>query len=145
MKVPRNGSVYVDGIQYCDPTPVEMPLGYQVPESIHSMINRLCTDRVTQMELEKQNGGQDSEEEADDFEVNDGEELDFEKSGYQMTDLQEEYVDLKTLRADSETHAEAEVAQRVEEQRKTQEKQKVKRVRKSRVDPVEDDPEVEAQ
>lgn len=138
MKIPKGGSVYVDGVQYCDPTPVEMPLGYQVPESLESMIHRLCSDRVMQMELAKQNGGMDSEEESDDFSVDEGDELDFEKSGHQMTEMQEEYVDLKTLREDSEVHATREVDEKVEQSKKREEKQKVKRSRADKSDHGED-------
>lgn len=130
IKIPRGGSVYINGEQFCDPTPIEMPLGYQVPESLESMIARMCTDRVMQMELAKQNGGQDTEEEADDFEVSTAEDIDFESSGHQMTDMQEEYVNLDQLRKDSEAHAEREVAQKLESAKQAKAKRKVRKAGK---------------
>ncbi|AXH74145.1 MAG: hypothetical protein [Microviridae sp.] len=137
-KIPKGGSIYVDGSQYCDPTPIEMPLGYQVPESLESMIARMCTDRVMQMELARQNSGQDSEEEADDFEVDGDDDLDFQDAGHQMTEMQEEYVDLKKLREDSELHAEREIAERVE-QEKSKKKRKVRVDKEDSAESIEGD------
>lgn len=127
-----------------DPTPVEMPLGYQVPESLESMIARMCRDQQMQMELSRINGGMDTEEEADDFEIEEADDLDFGPTGHQMTEMQEEYVDLKRLRKDSEDHAAREVAERVERDRqKAEKKRKVKRSRKVEQDPDEDVPDEE--
>lgn len=66
-----------------DKTPVEMPLGYERPESLESMIARMV--RVHSQIAEKH--GAESFEEADDFDTDDDVEL---VSPYQLTDMQEE-------------------------------------------------------
>lgn len=66
-----------------DKTPVEMPLGYEKPESLESMIARMI--RHTSTMAQKQ--GFESEEEANDFDDDDDNEM---KSEYQFTDMQEE-------------------------------------------------------
>lgn len=66
-----------------DKTPVEIPLGYEKPEPLESMIARMV--RVHSMEAVRQ--GLESFEEADDFNV-DEEEVPL--STYQQTQMQEE-------------------------------------------------------
>lgn len=66
-----------------DNTPVEMPLGYEKPESLESMIARMVQD-VSRRAKEK--GTVETFEEADDFDDNEPEL----KSPYQMTDMEEE-------------------------------------------------------
>jgi len=66
-----------------DKTPVEMPLGYEKPESLESMIARMI--RTTSVQAAK--AGFETAEEADDFDDDDEGEL---KSEYQFTDMQEE-------------------------------------------------------
>lgn len=67
-----------------DQTPVEMPLGYERPESLEQMIARM----VRFQSDKAQRHGLESFEEADDFDVADSEgDL---MSPYQMTDMQEE-------------------------------------------------------
>lgn len=66
-----------------DKTPVEMPLGYEKPESLESMIARMI--RTTSIQAEK--AGFETAEEADDFDDDDEGEM---KSEYQFTDMQEE-------------------------------------------------------
>lgn len=67
-----------------DPRPVEMPIGYEHPEPLESMIARM-------VRLESERAGQqglETFEEADDFDVDDDEgEL---VSPYQMSTMQEE-------------------------------------------------------
>lgn len=68
-----------------DPTPVELPVGYEHPESLEAMIARMI-----RVEAHKSLGeGVESFEEADDFDVEDDGEL---VSEYQMNEMQEEYV-----------------------------------------------------
>lgn len=67
-----------------DKTPVELPVGYHPPETLEAMIARLV--RYESSRAEKV--GQETFEEADDFEVaDDAGEF---HSPYQMTDMQEE-------------------------------------------------------
>lgn len=66
-----------------DPTPVEMPLGYERPESLQSMIARMVRTFSDQAQKE----GAESFEEADDFDIDDDSEI---VSPYQMNDMQEE-------------------------------------------------------
>lgn len=68
-----------------DPTPVEMPIGYEHPESLESMIARLVHNESRRAKSQ----GQESFEESDDFDMDDDSEI---ISEYQMTDMQEEYV-----------------------------------------------------
>lgn len=67
-----------------DNTPVEMPLGYEKPESLESMIARMV-DSVSRRA--KESGKVETFEESDDFD-DDETEL---TSPYQMTDMEEEY------------------------------------------------------
>lgn len=67
-----------------DQTPVEMPLGYERPESLESMIARM----VRNFSAQAQAHGDETFEEADDFDMNDDSEL---VSPYQLTDMQEEH------------------------------------------------------
>lgn len=67
-----------------DPTPVEMPLGYERPESLESMIARM----IQTVNVRASKSGQvETFEEADDFETDDDPDL---KSPYQLTDMEEE-------------------------------------------------------
>lgn len=67
-----------------DPTPVEMPLGYERPESLESMIARM----IQTVNVRAAKSGQvETFEESDDFETDDEPDL---KSPYQMTDMEEE-------------------------------------------------------
>lgn len=68
-----------------DKTPVELPLGYEVPESLEQMMARMI--RVHSMIA--QNNGAESFEEADDF--NTGESDDF-VSDYEMKTMEEEFI-----------------------------------------------------
>lgn len=68
-----------------DPTPVELPVGYEHPESLEQMIARMIRFESARAEAE----GLESFEEADDFDVSDDVVL---VSDHQMTDMQEEYV-----------------------------------------------------
>lgn len=83
-----------------DPTPVEMPIGYEHPESLESMIARL-------VRVESQRAvasGEESFEESDDFDVDDDNEL---TSEYQMSNMQEEYVDESAREASRKSPAKA--------------------------------------
>lgn len=68
-----------------DPTPVELPVGYEHPESLEAMIARM----IRYESLRAEEAGLESFEEADDFDVSDDVVL---VSEHQMTDMQEEYV-----------------------------------------------------
>lgn len=69
-----------------DPTPVEMPIGYEKPESLESMIARMVR---AESALAAKGGTMETFEEATDFDDNDEGEL---VSQFQMTDMQEEYM-----------------------------------------------------
>lgn len=68
-----------------DTTPVEMPIGYERPESLASMIARMINSTELQRAAQKQ--GLETFEESDDFEMDDDGEL---VSPYQLTDMQED-------------------------------------------------------
>ncbi|AXH74273.1 MAG: hypothetical protein [Microviridae sp.] len=71
-------------------TPVEMPIGYERPESLSSMIARMIHSNELQRAAHKQ--GLETFEEADDFDGDDEGEM---VSPYQMTDMQEEHPYVK--------------------------------------------------
>ena len=58
-----------EGAEILDPTPVEIPIGFERPESIQSMIRRLVLD--PQLREELQNQGAETFDEADDFDIAD--------------------------------------------------------------------------
>lgn len=76
------------GEQIPDNTPVELPLGYEHPEDLQSIIRRMVTDAVIVAAQEAD--GVDTEEEADDFDVMDEEGV--APSNYEYTEMQEEQV-----------------------------------------------------
>lgn len=73
------------GQEVPDPRPVAIPLGYETPESLQSMIARMVD--VHSRLASKQ--GLESFEEADDFNI-DGEDDSGLLSGYQLSQMQEE-------------------------------------------------------
>lgn len=68
-----------------DPTPMEMPVGYEQPESLESMIRRMISNN----EYLNHFKGAESEEEADDFDVSDDE---LPASPYEFQDMREEFL-----------------------------------------------------
>lgn len=68
-----------------DTTPVEMPIGYERPESLASMIARMINSTELQRAAQKQ--GLETFEESDDFDMDDDGEM---VSPYQLTDMQED-------------------------------------------------------
>lgn len=76
-----------EGQEVPDQKPVELPIGYNHPETLQQMISRMV--RVYSIQAAKQE--LESFEEADDFET---EEEEF-KSSHQMTDMQEEHPPYK--------------------------------------------------
>lgn len=70
-----------------DKTPVSMPLGYERPEPLESMIARMI--RVESVKAQSQ--GKETFEESDDFDVDD-DDIKF-TSDHQFTDMQEEELD----------------------------------------------------
>lgn len=75
------------GQEVPDQRPIELPIGYNQPETLQQMIARMVRiHSVVAMKKEME-----SFEEADDFET---EEEEF-KSSHQMTDMQEEYPPYK--------------------------------------------------
>lgn len=67
VHVPPGSSVYVDGAQVPDPTPVAMPLGFERPESLESMMLRL----VHAVSRGQADIGEESIDDANDFDVDD--------------------------------------------------------------------------
>lgn len=65
-----------------DQTPVEIPVGFNQPESLESIMARMIETRFNQMAEER---GQETFEEADDFDVSDEHELP--KTPYEMVDM----------------------------------------------------------
>lgn len=66
------GRSYVDpvsGVEYPDPTPVQIPVGFERPESIQETIRRLVRDPAMRADLE--NADAETFEEADDFDIPD--------------------------------------------------------------------------
>lgn len=97
--IPKNGSLYDDrGFQWCDQTPVEMPLGYSPPESLASMVERLCSMQDFRKQQEK--AGNETFEEADDFDVGDEDEPMF--VGHEFTEMAEEELRVEARRAADE-------------------------------------------
>lgn len=74
--------------QICDQTPIELPLGYQHPEDIQTMIARMVTNAEILRKQEEE--GVDTEEEADDFDVMEEEIV--VPSNHEYTEMQEERV-----------------------------------------------------
>jgi len=71
-----------------DCTPVSLPVGYERPESLESMIARMV--KIESLKAAKE--GKESFEESDDFDITDEEEVKF-TSDHQFTDMQEEEID----------------------------------------------------
>lgn len=70
-----------------DKTPVELPIGYRAPETLEQLIARLVRNQQTQNYIAAQ--GAETFEEADDFDVDDDQEM---TSPYEMNQMQEEYI-----------------------------------------------------
>ncbi len=72
-----------------DNTPVEVPVGYGHPTPLRDQMKMWIRE---EMSLAAELEGEESFEEADDFDVDDVDEVDL-ASPYEMTELQEEFVD----------------------------------------------------
>lgn len=81
------------GQQIPDQTPIEVPLGFQKPETIEQKMQRLIR---TEISARAEEHGMESFEEADDFDVPDDEDdnMDLWESQYQMTEMQEQYFEI---------------------------------------------------
>lgn len=110
-----------------DKTPVAMPIGYERPESLQSMIARMVHSHALMTAAQKQ--GMETFEESDDFDVDDEGDL---TSPYQMTDMQEEYVTPKpqTQQPNRRRQSDKESATGLGTE-KTQEEQKAKQAQES--------------
>lgn len=71
------------GREVPDPNPIEMPVGYERPESLEEMIARM----VNVVSRQAADAGYESEDEANDFDINNEE---IPNSPYQYDDMQEE-------------------------------------------------------
>lgn len=76
------------GQEIPDPTPVAMPVGYEFPESLDSIVSRMVRGRIERV---AQSEGFESEVEANDFDVQ-NEDEGLELSKYQYQAMEEEYV-----------------------------------------------------
>lgn len=76
------------GQEIPDPTPVAMPLGYERPESMESMIARMVRLHISK---QAQEDGFETFEEAEDFYAEDDDE-ELPQTQYQFNDMQEEYL-----------------------------------------------------
>ena len=70
-----------------DHTPVEIPLGYKAPETLDEKIARAVRHEM----FSQQNRDLETFAEADDFDVDDGEDIDF-TSQYEVKDMSEEFM-----------------------------------------------------
>ncbi len=102
-----------------DQTPVEMPLGYRTPEPLQSLIQRLV--RVESANAQRE--GKETFEEADDFET--GEDEPMMTSPYEMTQMQEEYVNLEHPSEQPPAGAERQEAARPQQEIPLEKPQKV--------------------
>lgn len=76
------------GQEIPDPTPVSMPLGYEKPESLESMVQRMVRIHISkQADVE----GFETFEEAEDFYAEDEDE-ELPHTQYQFNEMQEEYL-----------------------------------------------------
>jgi hypothetical protein len=60
-----------DGAEILDPRPMEMPVGFEKPDSIQEIIRKLITDPAIRNDLDQ--AGIETFDEADDFEIEDDE------------------------------------------------------------------------
>lgn len=102
-------SYYQGGKFFPDPTPLELPLGYEIPETLESMIARMVHDQQIYNNPEL-----DSIDEADDFDVMDEEPI--LSSRHEFTEMQEE-IYTKEKRTALEA-AEGDVNQLLDKKRK---------------------------
>ena len=70
-----------------DQTPVAMPVGFEKPESLQSMIKRMVKNEKA---MEEEFGQVETMEEADDFDVDESEDLHPEVTQYTLEDVIEE-------------------------------------------------------
>lgn len=80
------------GREIPDPTPMELPLGYERPEPLEHMIARMI--QANSRLAAKQ--GLETEEEANDFEIDDDDKL---VSKYEFTEMQEEHINAERDKA----------------------------------------------
>jgi len=79
----------VDGKEILDPTPVAIPAGFGRPESLHETIRRLVASEISTRAADR---GEESFDEANDFDVGDD---DLPLTQYELTEMQEEYVNTR--------------------------------------------------
>lgn len=68
-----------------DPTPVEIPLGLDRPETLEDIVRRFVRHEAS---IQAEESGHETFQEANDFDVSDEDEF---KSPYELSDMQEEY------------------------------------------------------
>ena len=112
-----------------DQTPVAMPIGYEKPESLTSMIKRMVRNEEFLRKADEE--GFDTDEEADDFDVDDPQDVHF-TSDHEFTEMVEEIPEetpapqqAGSLSEDDLKRQSAEIKQAVDAQEKTPEKQPV--------------------
>lgn len=89
-------SYWKDGVFYPDQTPVEMPLGYEEPESLQEMVARM----VRSLHDEKGEQEFDTIDDCEDFDVMDD---DIQPpSNHEYTEMQEEHVRVERGKRKSE-------------------------------------------
>ncbi len=72
--------------EYPDSTPIEVPIGYDTPLPLREEMRRFIKQELS---AAAESAGEETFEEADDFDIDEEETL----SPYELTDLQEEFVD----------------------------------------------------
>ncbi len=78
--------VIIDHQEHPDPTPVELPAGYNHPLPLRDEMRRFIRDELSNAAA---SAGDETFEESDDFDCYEDEEM---LSPYELTDLQEEYI-----------------------------------------------------
>ncbi len=78
--------VIIDHKEHPDPTPVELPVGYDHPLPLRDEMRRFIREELSNTAA---SAGEETFEESDDFDCHEDDEL---LSPYELTELQEEYV-----------------------------------------------------
>lgn len=78
------------GEELCDPTPLEIPIGAQRPESLTDQIRRMIRNEMSEQAEEE---GNESFREANDFEVAEEDDPEAYLSPYEVVGMQEEILD----------------------------------------------------
>lgn len=85
VEVPPGGKVFVDGMEVCDPTPVEMPIGAERPETLESMMLRM----IHNVSAQAARAGLETLDEANDYEIDDEDDFTEVLTGHELRAMME--------------------------------------------------------